>query len=199
MFPLRSKPYTTTKVSPFQLMYSPEARFPSQVAEDQPEFILSTETEYAGIINEKKTKDQCSRSRQNRILSLHRKSKKKNSKTVTKKYKPCAFIEGQLVPLKNCRRSTRKGGMLEHKFTGPYTVAKIQGKHVKLLNASNLPLHTMHNLDILRPFNLIDSSKPLKGSMTNRESASSLSLETLSEEIEDFAENQTCVSLWGTM
>ncbi|KAJ1155442.1 hypothetical protein NDU88_008172 [Pleurodeles waltl] len=140
LFALRSKPHSMTKVSPFQLMYGREARFPCEVPEKLLEFILPTETEYVGIIEEMNTKraEMQSQIKAN-IEVAQEKQKEKYRNRVTKKYKPCTFKERQLVLLKNCRRSTRKGGVLEQKFSGPYVVSELHGKLVKLVNANNVP------------------------------------------------------------
>ncbi|KAJ1204199.1 hypothetical protein NDU88_007980 [Pleurodeles waltl] len=80
------------------------------------------------------------------------KQKEKYEKRVSKRYKPCTFAEGQLVFLKNSRRTTRKGGVLESKFTGPYIITEINEKRVKLANASNVPLARTFNIDMLRTY-----------------------------------------------
>ncbi|XP_078536778.1 uncharacterized protein LOC144822784 [Lissotriton helveticus] len=91
LFALRSKPHTTTKVSPFQLMYGREARFPSEVADNLLEFVLPTESEYAGIIAEKKIRKAEVQTKQN--IEVAQEIRNKNLKREFQRNISCAPSE----------------------------------------------------------------------------------------------------------
>ncbi|KAJ1159255.1 hypothetical protein NDU88_011923 [Pleurodeles waltl] len=117
------------------------------------DFTLPTESDYVEIMDEMESKRaELQIQTKINIDIAQEKQKENNEKRVSKRYKPCTFAEGQLVLLKNSRRSTRKGGVLEPKFTGPYIITEINEKKVKLANASNVPLARTFNSDMLRPY-----------------------------------------------
>ncbi|XP_040210348.1 uncharacterized protein LOC120941138 [Rana temporaria] len=162
LFSLRSKIQTTTKFSPFQLMYGREAVFPVEVPVEMPlsNIILPNETNYVSFMEEKKaamemvkatTKENISKS-QNRQKEAH-------AKKTQKKYKNLTYTIGQEVMLFNMRKKGRKGGRIEPDFNGPYTIQAISGKLVTLLNTDGVPLKTKHNVDHLKPFRRPKSDK----------------------------------------
>ncbi|XP_069075904.1 uncharacterized protein [Pleurodeles waltl] len=176
---LTSKPHTTTKVSPFKLMYGPEARFPVEVAEDLLDFTLQTESDYVEIMDEMESKRaELQIQTKINIDIAQEKQKEKYEKRVSKRYKPCTFAEGQLVFLKNSRRTTRKGGVLESKFTGPYIITEINEKRVKLANASNVPLARTFNIDMLRTYKSSTVINTPEESVSIRESTASVTDES---------------------
>ncbi|KAJ1204192.1 hypothetical protein NDU88_007973 [Pleurodeles waltl] len=186
LFALRSKPHTTTKVSPFKLMYGPEARFPVEVAEDLLDFTLPTESDYVEIMDEMESKRaELQIQTKINIDIAQEKQKEKYEKRVSKRYKPCTFAKGQLVLLKNSRRTTRKGGVLEPKFTGPYIITEINEKRVKLANASNVPLARTFNIDMLRTYKSSTVINTPEESVSIRESTASVTDESPSVDMPD--------------
>ncbi|XP_078506465.1 uncharacterized protein LOC144765829 [Lissotriton helveticus] len=140
-------------------------------------FILPTEAEYVGIINQKEKQGEDLHKQTKEIIVRAQEKQQENfKKRVAQKYTPCTFTQGQSVLLKNSRRSTRKGGVLEYKFTGPYTILEIQGKRVCLLNS--------------RPYKSSDISKSLKEATATHEYPKSNPIETLLDENEDLPEKK---------
>ncbi|XP_030435778.1 uncharacterized protein LOC115659574 isoform X2 [Gopherus evgoodei] len=69
----------------------------------------------------------------------------------TSKYGEITFEVGDSVLLLNTRQRTRKEGVLESKYHGPYKIMSVEGKRVKLQTISGKQLGTMYSIAHLKP------------------------------------------------
>ncbi|XP_030405247.1 sentrin-specific protease 1-like [Gopherus evgoodei] len=69
----------------------------------------------------------------------------------TSKYGEIKFEVGDSVLLLNTRQRTRKEGVLESKYHGPYKIMSVEGKRVKLQTISGKQLGTMYSIAHLKP------------------------------------------------
>uniref|UniRef100_A0AAZ1Y2T2 Integrase zinc-binding domain-containing protein n=1 Tax=Oreochromis aureus TaxID=47969 RepID=A0AAZ1Y2T2_OREAU len=136
LFSLRSKVHTTTKYSPFFLMYGREAVFPSEVP-------AQSESEAQHAVKE---------TAQENIAKSQDKQKVAYAKQVLKKYKNVVYNVGDQILLLNMRKRGRKGGRLEPDFSGPYTIDDISGKCVGPKNAEGNTLKSLYSIDHIKPY-----------------------------------------------
>ncbi|KAG6924213.1 hypothetical protein G0U57_018034, partial [Chelydra serpentina] len=155
LFSLLSKPNTTTKMSPFQLLYGFEATFPDQVSENYmsqqilrnsmnfyKEYIRNMESRHAADIELALTN----------ISKAQEKQQIQYAKTKTCKHWKITFEVGDSVMLLNARRKTRKGGPLQPTHCGPYKVTAVEDKRVKLETISGKLLGSMYSISHLKLF-----------------------------------------------
>ncbi|XP_037770885.2 uncharacterized protein LOC119567723 [Chelonia mydas] len=67
------------------------------------------------------------------------------------KYGEITLDVGDSVLLLNARKRTRKGGVLEPRYRGPYNITTVEGKRVKLQTISGKRLGTMYSVTHLKP------------------------------------------------
>ncbi|XP_014425344.2 uncharacterized protein LOC102456264 isoform X1 [Pelodiscus sinensis] len=86
------------------------------------------------------------------ISKAQEKQQRHYVKRKSSKYGEVKFDVGNSVLLLNARRRTRKGGVLEPTYRGPYKITSIEGKTVKLENMSGKMLGTKYSIAHLKPF-----------------------------------------------
>uniref|UniRef100_A0A8C6KZN4 Integrase catalytic domain-containing protein n=1 Tax=Nothobranchius furzeri TaxID=105023 RepID=A0A8C6KZN4_NOTFU len=136
LFSLRSKVHTTTKYSPFFLMYGREAVFPSEVP-------AQSESEAKHAVKETAHEN---------IVKSQDKQKVAYTKQVLKKYKNVVYNVGGQILLLNMRKRGQKGRRLEQDFSGPYTIDEISGKCVRLKYAEGNTLKSLYSIDHIKPY-----------------------------------------------
>ncbi|KAG5267640.1 hypothetical protein AALO_G00223980 [Alosa alosa] len=97
LFSLRSKVQTTTKYSPFQLMYGREAVFPSEVPVDMPlsNIILPGEASYGAYVTKKKgSKEATEAKAAENIAKAQEKQQEASAKKVHKKHQRIVYRVG---------------------------------------------------------------------------------------------------------
>ncbi|XP_072562184.1 uncharacterized protein [Paramormyrops kingsleyae] len=149
MFGLRTKKQLTTRFSPYFLMFGREARYPFEVPE-QYQIDHSIEDKY---LEEEVTFDI---ERQEKLLKIVQDNVERVQEKTRRHLRSKTFGQrlqvGDMVWRKNVRSQQRKGGKLEPEFLGPFTVTRIEGKSVDLVdgfgkatlrvNIDHLKLHT---------------------------------------------------------
>ncbi|XP_062385207.1 uncharacterized protein LOC134072498 [Sardina pilchardus] len=139
MFGLRTKKQLTTQFFPFHLMFGREARYPCQVPEDF-QIHQSMEDDF---LSEQVAIDIQRHERIMRPVEENTKRQRNRIRRKTTK-KGLDLTVGALVWRRNIRSQQRKGGKLDPEFLGPFTVSKVEGKSVDLIdhniNIDNLKL-----------------------------------------------------------
>ncbi|XP_041823979.1 uncharacterized protein LOC121628739 isoform X2 [Melanotaenia boesemani] len=141
LFGLRTKRQVTTKLSPYFMMFGREARYPTEIPEDyrvdnSVEENLSIEEATENIVK----RDEAIQA----VLS----SKSIPKSTKCKVEATHKFDVGMKVWRLNPRRQRQKGGKLDQKFLGPYTIVSISGKSVDLKDSQGV-ITTKINTDHL--------------------------------------------------
>ncbi|KAL0152095.1 hypothetical protein M9458_052602 [Cirrhinus mrigala] len=148
MFGLRTKKQITTKFAPYYLLFGREARYPCEVPESY-EINESVEEMVAEECVSEWIK------RQDRLYQIVKDNMAQVQKQVRKrkleKGKAVVMQVGDRVLRQNKRSQQRKGGKLDPDYFGPYTVTKVDGKSVDLLDEYGKILPRV-NLDHLVPF-----------------------------------------------
>uniref|UniRef100_A0AAX7T964 Integrase catalytic domain-containing protein n=1 Tax=Astatotilapia calliptera TaxID=8154 RepID=A0AAX7T964_ASTCA len=150
LFSLRSKVHTTTKYTPFFLMYGREAVFPSEVPAQVPisNIILPDDKRYSDYVqSESEAQHAVKETAQENIAKSQDKQKVAYAKRALKKYKNVVYNVGDQILLLNMRKRGRKGGRLEPDFSGPYTIDDFSGKCVRLKNAEGNTLKSLYSID----------------------------------------------------
>ncbi|CAM4532847.1 unnamed protein product [Lepidochelys olivacea] len=155
LFSLRTKVHATTKISPFQLMFCADPVFPEEVSENYtiPDVNTFGEDfckEYS--INMKSRHDADIALALSNISKAQEKQQRHYAKRKNSKYGEITFDVGDSVLLLNARKRTRKGGILEPRYRGPYKITTVEGKRVKLQTISGKRLGTMYSIAHLKPF-----------------------------------------------
>ncbi|XP_075770229.1 uncharacterized protein LOC142823260 [Pelodiscus sinensis] len=83
------------------------------------------------------------------ISKAQERQQRQYSKRHRSKYGDIKFDVGLLL---NARKRTRKGGVLEPTYRGPYKITSIEGKTVKLETVSGKMLATKYSIAHLKPF-----------------------------------------------
>ncbi|KAL0192336.1 hypothetical protein M9458_010632, partial [Cirrhinus mrigala] len=148
MFGLCTKKQITTKFAPYYLLFGREARYPCEVPESY-EINESVEEMVAEECVSEWIK------RQDRLYQIVKDNMAQVQKQVRKrkleKGKAVVMQVGDRVVRQNKRSQQRKGGKLDPDYFGPYTVTKVDGKSVDLLDEYGKILPRV-NLDHLVPF-----------------------------------------------
>ncbi|XP_049333179.1 gypsy retrotransposon integrase-like protein 1 [Astyanax mexicanus] len=154
LFSLRSKVHTTTKFSPFLLMYGREAVFPSEVPVEVPlSKIILPEGGYSEFLDSKqKTSEAVKKTAEDNIRKSQEKQKEAYARKVQKKYQNVEYNDGDEVLLLNMRKRGRKGGRIEPDFSGPYVIQSVRGKLVTLKNPEGAILKNKYNIGHLKPY-----------------------------------------------
>uniref|UniRef100_A0AAR2JNS1 Gypsy retrotransposon integrase-like protein 1 n=1 Tax=Pygocentrus nattereri TaxID=42514 RepID=A0AAR2JNS1_PYGNA len=167
LFSLRSKVHTTTKHSPFLLMYGREAVFPAEVPVEVPisTIILPTESSYSKYLDSKmKMMEEIKKTTEDNIHMSQEKQKAAYARKVQKKYSNIVYNVGDEVLLLNMRKRGRKGGRIEPDFFGPYVIQTISGKLVTLKNTEGTSLKNKYNIDHIKPYRRSSDSQYLSRS-----------------------------------
>ncbi|KAG9283640.1 hypothetical protein AMEX_G2427 [Astyanax mexicanus] len=150
LFSLRSKVHTTTKHSPFLLMYGREAVFPSELPLST---VILPEGGYGEYLSsQKKHMEAVKKTAEENMGKSQEKQKEAYAKKVQKKYKHILYSVGDEVLLLNMRKRGRKGGRMEPDFSGPYIITSVCGKLVHLKNHHGAPLKNKFSISHLKPY-----------------------------------------------
>ncbi|KAI7812544.1 hypothetical protein IRJ41_004000 [Triplophysa rosa] len=145
MFGLRTKKQMTTKLSPFQMMFGREARYPSEVPEDYQ--IDSSVEAFMGI--EEMTEGVLKLDEVLQTALTHTAQVQKRMTRKEQKAQKVKFSVGNKVWRCNIQSQQRKGGKLDPNFLGPYTIKNIEGKNADLIDERGV-IFPKINIDHLR-------------------------------------------------
>ncbi|CAM4561750.1 unnamed protein product, partial [Lepidochelys kempii] len=85
------------------------------------------------------------------ISKAQEKQQRHYAKRKISKYGEITLDVADSVLLLNARKRTRKGGVLEPRYQGPYKITTVEGKRVKLQTISGKRLGTMYSVTHLKP------------------------------------------------
>ncbi|CAL9696274.1 unnamed protein product [Knipowitschia caucasica] len=126
MFGIRTKKQSTTKFSPYFLLFGRQARLPCEVPEN---ILIDSKIEDTlgeeSVVESIRKRDAIYKLVQENMEKTHKKYKTPNQK-------PQTFKVGDKVLRLNIRSQQRKGGKLERNWTGPYTIVKLVNKSADL-------------------------------------------------------------------
>ncbi|KAG1924860.1 gypsy retrotransposon integrase-like protein [Pimephales promelas] len=162
LFSLRSKVHTTTKHSPFLLMYGREAVFPAEIPAEMPLSTISLPVESSFsdyVVSDKKKRDEAKKQTEENIGKSQEKQKEAYAKKVQKKYKDLIYNVGDEVLLMNMRKRGRKGGRIEPDFSGPYIIERLSGKLVTLNKPGGITLKTKYSISHIKPYRRSQTGK----------------------------------------
>ena len=150
LFSLRTKRQTTTKHSPFFLLYHREARFLAEVegSGDDKEFALPREQDVSSYIEgmsiiQKQTTNEV-------VLNVERAQERQKAEYARRRRVGDTISIGDKVLKYNARKRTPKGDVLQADYSGPYLVANIHSKRAALTELNGRPLKTNYSTDHLR-------------------------------------------------
>ena len=136
LFAINTNPSTTTKYSPFYLLFGRNPRFPFEA--EKSEITLSDSDDIAQLIQDLSNEvvireyiEQTSRLKDTLfplVESNIQKAQEKQKAQYQKKKGPpvCQFKAGDTVLLRNMLQKTKKGHKLEDLWLGPYEIAEIK-------------------------------------------------------------------------
>ncbi|XP_026519603.1 ATPase family AAA domain-containing protein 2-like [Terrapene carolina triunguis] len=155
LFSLRTNVHATTKMSPFRLMFCADPVLPEEVSEnytipDMNTFGEDFCKEYS--TNMKSRHDADIELALSNISKAQEKQQRHSAERKTSKYGEITFGVGDCVLLLNARKRTRKGGVLEPTYRGPYRITTVEGERVKLQTLSGKRLGAMYSITHLKPF-----------------------------------------------
>nr|XP_055059891.1 uncharacterized protein LOC129443447 isoform X2 [Misgurnus anguillicaudatus] len=148
MFGIRTKKQITTKHSPYFLMFGREARYPSEIPEHYQvdravEEVVAKEDVFSGIHQQEKIFQVLRKQNLDAVERKNQESREKNQGPL--------FNTGDLVWRQNVRSQQRKGGKLDPDFLGPFTVSRVEGKSVDLVDSCGKVLPKV-SMDHLKPY-----------------------------------------------
>ncbi|KAJ8301877.1 hypothetical protein KUTeg_020864 [Tegillarca granosa] len=159
LFAQRTKPQSSTKYSPFFLLYGREALYPSQLpkgfGDNQTENDPNPNPEdIENLVKERlETMDKVN-SEIDRNIEKAQKKQKDDYKKRAEKGRPFTnFNVNDAVLVFNSKKaSTKRKGNLTPNYEGPYTIANLEGKSATIKNESGVMLKKKVNIDRLKHF-----------------------------------------------
>ncbi|XP_035662468.1 uncharacterized protein LOC118406513 [Branchiostoma floridae] len=134
LYSLRTKKQTTTKYSPFHLLYGREAVFPAEMPEiplSVNNLLPSLDIPYDDRVRQIAGEREKTRGHVMENIEAVQAKYKGRSKG-RKRAKQEELKPGMFVSLKNSRKKTREGSSLEPNWLGPYVIEGMKGKTVML-------------------------------------------------------------------
>ena len=144
VFAYNTSRHESSKFTPFELMFNRKATIPIDI-----ELRMEESEELAVTFPNMKEPDHQAREEERKKLLEEAKqnilcAQKKQKELYDKKHaKPHLYEPGQLVLKKDFTRSKRKGGKLDAKYLGPFTVKKALGNGTYLLSCCKKPDSTI--------------------------------------------------------
>ena len=157
VFATNTSTQSTTKVTPFRMMFSREPRFPLEAEkegerasmEDIFESLQSADVE--DVLEKLIQKQQeIFKAADERIVEAQKKQKEQYKKR--KGVIDYQFKEGDKVLRRNMKQKTRKGSKHEDRWLGPYIIVELSKTTCRLTNALGKILKTRINLSQLKPY-----------------------------------------------
>lgn len=151
-FAYRTKQQSSTKKSPFELLYGVGPRLPPdlQNAEDGKAEVEDEDEDEEAFVNAVVARAEAVTkfipAVRSEALENIEKAQGKQKRQYDLKRRPPCFDVGDRVYRYNRRRDTRKGGKLNNRYTGPFVIAEVLGKGVfRLETTSGSPVKTTAN------------------------------------------------------
>uniref|UniRef100_A0A2S2NRW3 RNA-directed DNA polymerase n=1 Tax=Schizaphis graminum TaxID=13262 RepID=A0A2S2NRW3_SCHGA len=169
LFAYRSVPHSSTKYSPFFVLYQREPVLPVDLKHSLSEDHSIIEDNFTGEFDEEKFKNtlECMISMRDLIqdnVSENIKNAQDLQKTSYAKRHPRAdsiFKVGDKVLLKNLRRDDRKGGWALMPWIGPYSIHKIINNNLCVLKNGDKILKTKHLIKNIKQYYERNSSETI--------------------------------------
>jgi hypothetical protein len=163
LFAYRSTMQSSTKFSPFYMMYDHEPSYPIDVElhnedeKDIMEFDDSTDDCQQAVNSLKKIHEFVHNCAEDNIV----KSQKKQKAQYDMKHQFAPFAVGDQVLVENTEHKHRKGGKMNEKWMGPYSINSSLGKGVyQLKNARGNVLKSSYNVKRLKKYSSTSLTKP---------------------------------------
>lgn len=162
LFGYRVKVQSSTRFSPFELLYGIQARLPTELKGEEDE----TAEDVSPQDVQQRVEDLATRCAQQRKAGHENigRAQAGQKERYDLKHQAPEFCEGDLVLKYNKRRDTRMGDKLAARYRGPFAIHEVLGKGVYRLRDGDTVLPQIANGALLKKFNvhIIPSTTPVK-------------------------------------
>ena len=159
VFSINTSVQSSTKFTPFLIMFGREALFPLEAEKEVEQGTLSLSAssmdyDYDDYVKKIFEKQRSIFGTADKRIKEKQKGKYLKRKGITK----CNFKTGEMVLRRNMKQKTRKGSKHEDRWLGPYTIAELTKTNCVLINKLGKRLKTRININQLKPYIISHSS-----------------------------------------